>query len=194
MVGETYDLTVDASVDSSFYRTVNQTIVLARAGSVLVFGAHLEKFVAPPVPQFASATEITIADEGAICEAPALGCGVRLHAARVTIGGSSAVISPGQSKIVGAFFVAAFFLEMVDTGFCDSKSGTRVAGFRTDGGGGAAGGPEAAGCLPQTSDPQGYCAGAPLYSCPEIRLTQPPQGCICQDPFPTLDYVFCCCT
>ena len=65
--------------------------------------------------------------------------------------------------------------------------GTAAGRGGSGGSGGAAGGPEAAGCVRQTSDPQGYCPGEPLYACPERALTQSPQGCRCQDPFPTLE-------
>jgi hypothetical protein len=134
-VGDTYDLTVTVSIDQVLVTSVNQTIVLSRRGAVVVFGASMQRFGTPPLPQFPSATGITVADAGAICvSAPGI-CVAQPHAARVTIGAYTAVIPRGQSAAVGPFAVTVGqFEEYVGTGgTCDFKSTTRIVGFDAGG-------------------------------------------------------------
>jgi hypothetical protein len=131
-LGDTFDLTVDASTDSTLYRTVNQTVGLSRGGNLIAFAASLAQFFRPRLPPL-GAFGVTIADDGAVCAtAGSPGCTGRAHAARVTVGTDSAVVNAGQNVNVGWLsFTNSGFLENADTGACDSKSTTVMAGFRT---------------------------------------------------------------
>ena len=134
-VGDTFDMTIDASVDRVFYQTVNQTMVLARGGNIVVFAAGLQQFVAPPVPTL-DAFGLHVSDEGAFCmygATSAPGCISRPHTARVAASGSdtSIVLGPGQTAPIGGLSITLGQLtENFDTGACDVKSSTVMAGFR----------------------------------------------------------------
>ena len=102
---------------------------------------------------------------------------------------------------MSALRLAALTVALAACAGCSSQARDGDGGSAGDGGAGdvasgdgGAAGAEAAGCQKQGGDPQGYCASRPpLYTCPEAVLNQPPLGCTCQDAFPVLDYVFCCC-
>jgi hypothetical protein len=134
-VGDTFDMTIDASVDAVFYRTVNQTIVLARGGNLIVFAAGLQRFVSPPVPDL-DAFGLHVSDQGATCQEGGTlggGCVLRPHTALIAASGSDASIvlgSGGTAKIAGLSVTVGQFMELFDGGACDSKSSTVMAGFR----------------------------------------------------------------
>ena len=73
-----------------------------------------------------------IADDGMLCDRGiSLGCYVRPHAARVSVGGASAVIAGGEVQTIGDLSVTVGqFTVLADTGGCDGKSKTLIAGFR----------------------------------------------------------------
>jgi len=139
-VGDTFDLTVDAGVDSSaMYTTVNQTIVLTRNGNVMLFAANLQRYgyasgavTGVPVPRL-EAFSIAVTDAGALCDNPrVLGCIPRRHAARVAMGSdASIVLAGGQTGRIGDLSVTnGTFMEMADYANCDSKSYMLMAAFR----------------------------------------------------------------
>jgi hypothetical protein len=132
-VGSPFDLVVATAVDPTFFRTVDQTVVLARAGEPIVFAASMQKFYSLSVPQLTT-FGIEIADDGMVCDAGRAvsgTCYFRPHAARVSVGGASAVIAAGEIQSVGSFsFNIGQFSVFGDTGGCDAKSKTAIAGFR----------------------------------------------------------------
>jgi len=130
--GDVLDMTVAASADIAHFTTINQTIVLARAGKVVAFTAHLASFFDQPLPQLDS-FGIGVSDAGILCQRSnvADNCIVRPRAARVMIGTDIGTVADGQTRQVGGFsFSIGRFVQFVDTGFCDSKSETVMAGFR----------------------------------------------------------------
>jgi len=130
-VGDMFDLTVDAGSDPALYATINQTVVLARAGEAIVFAASLNRFYRLLVPEL-DAFGIQVTDAGAFCQGSInASCIPRVHAAHVTVAGQSADVKEGETASVGGFsFTVAVFTELADTGACDAKSKTAMAGFR----------------------------------------------------------------
>lgn len=131
-VGDTFDLTVDASVDTTLYRTVDQTIVLARDGSVMALAASLQHFFRPSVPDLRPFS-IAAIDEGALCQDPiGGGCIPRRHTMRVSMGSDASILlNDGQTKQIGDLsFTLGRFSELADPGSCDTKSPTAMAAFR----------------------------------------------------------------
>jgi hypothetical protein len=131
-VGDTFDLTIDAAVDQTLYRTTNQTIVLARDNDVIVFAASLQQFHQPPLPNLLP-FGIAVTDAGASCQNPAsFGCIDRPHTARIAIGSDASVlVAGGQTGRIGGLQITdGQFTELADAGNCDRKSSTVMAGFR----------------------------------------------------------------
>jgi hypothetical protein len=131
-VGDTFDLTVDASVGHTpFAGWVNQTIVLARDGNLMLFAASLAKYAGLAVPQL-EAFGIAITDYGAVCEGGdyALGCVGRTHAARVAVGGDAAFVPGRQVATAGWLSLTNGGFTEQTGGSCDAPSFTRIAGFR----------------------------------------------------------------
>jgi hypothetical protein len=133
-VGDTFDLTIDAGLDPTFYETINQTMVLGRGGDLILFAASLSRFYHLATPAL-DGFGIQISDAGAFpCSLAAgwAGCQTAPHAAYVAVGGDQATLGGGQtSTIAWLSFTNASFTELDDTGGCDSKSGTIMAGFRS---------------------------------------------------------------
>ena len=90
----------------------------------------LKGFGVPPLPQL-DAFGIAVTDAGALCETNTFSCLERPHAAHVAIGADSADLSWGTTQIGWLSFTNASFLQEKDTGFCDTKGNTLMAGFRT---------------------------------------------------------------
>jgi hypothetical protein len=107
-------------------------VVLARGGNLIVFAASLSHFYQLAVPQL-DAFAVQISDAGAFClDGISLGCIYRPHYARVAAGGDGVTVAAGQATTVGWLSVTmGSFTELADTGNCDSKSGTVMAGFRS---------------------------------------------------------------
>ena len=104
-VGDTFDLTIDASEDQTLYRSVDQTVVLSRYGHVIVFAATLSRFGGPPLPNLLP-FQIAVSDEGATCESASLGCRQRPHALRVSVATyASVAITGGRTGRIGPFSI-----------------------------------------------------------------------------------------
>jgi hypothetical protein len=134
-VGETYDLTAAAGIDAIFETTVDQTVTLLRGGRLVVFAAQLRKFGVPLLPDLHRAG-VVLEDGGLTCDqgpggSVSFSCGVRQHAVRVTTTtGGSAVVQPRQTtEVADLSFTSDSYDEYVDSGFCDTKSVTRMAAF-----------------------------------------------------------------
>jgi hypothetical protein len=130
-VDDAFDMTIQARVDPTLYPTLNQTIVLAQGSSLKVFASDQNGFGPPPLPKL-EAFGVAVTDVGALCQVEtAFGCVPRPHAVKVVTGTESATIAPGAStRIGGLSFTNGGFLELKDTGNCDSKGQTLMAGFR----------------------------------------------------------------
>jgi hypothetical protein len=132
-VDDAFDMTIQANVNTTFYSTLNQTVVLAHGSSLQVFASDQNTFVIPPLPNLA-AFGVMVTDSGAICqETNSLpgSCLHRPHAATVSNGTDSASVASGMTARIGWLsFTNALFLELKDTGGCDGKGQTLTAGFR----------------------------------------------------------------
>ena len=131
-VGDAFDLTVNGGVDATFYPTVNQTVVLSRAGQLIAFGSSTNQFYRLGLPNLA-AFGVDIADGGAVCGGPkdVTGCIPETHALVVTVDGSSATVMPGHASTIGWLsFAPGNTTVLADSGYCDAKSVTGMAGFR----------------------------------------------------------------
>jgi hypothetical protein len=132
-VGDTFDLTVDAALNQTLYGTVDQTVVLARNGDLLVFAASLQRFYRLALPDL-RAFDTAVLDEGAFCQSPSFfGCIPRPHTtARVSMAtDASILLRPGETGRIGDLsFTNGEFTELADTGNCDSKSRTQIAAFK----------------------------------------------------------------
>jgi hypothetical protein len=130
-VGDELDVTIEAAVDQTLYRTVDQTVVLSRDGQAIVFAAKLQRFGSPPLPDLLP-FGIAVSDAGASCESTSTACGQRSHALRVSVAtDASVLLAAGQTGAIGGFSVTNGSLnESVDSGGCDAKSTTLIAGFR----------------------------------------------------------------
>ncbi len=131
-VGDMFDMTVKAGRNSTFYSTVDQTLVLSRGGNLILFAAGLEKSFALTTPNL-DGFGIQVSDGGAFTcqDGTSSPCTARRHAARVSVGNDSATLGEGQSSNVGWLsFTNASFTELDDAGGCDALSPTVMAGFR----------------------------------------------------------------
>jgi hypothetical protein len=134
-VGDTFDLTVAAGRNSTFYASnLDQTMVLSRDGNLILFAAGLARSFQLATPNLA-AFGIQVSDAGeAAClnEVLSQPCTFRPHAAQVTVGVNSAFLTGGQTSTIGWLsFTNASFTELDDTGGCDAMSATVMAGFRS---------------------------------------------------------------
>jgi hypothetical protein len=130
-VGDELDLTIEAAVDQTLYRTVDQTIVLSRDGDAILFAAKLQRFGSPPLPNLLP-FGIAVSDAGPNCESTSTACGQRSHALRVSVATDAAlVLGAGHTGTIGGVSITNGGLnEFVDAGGCDTKSTTLFAGFR----------------------------------------------------------------
>jgi len=144
-VGDQLDFADDASAVPRAFSivTINQTVVLSRAGRLVLFTSSLKESpqvpgdVVPPVPLLLPALDafgVAVADGGAtcgslLCEAGGA-CAFRGHQALVTVGAQQAVVPPGQTAQLGnlSFSVLGFVEQGCD---CDGFSTTRMSGFMT---------------------------------------------------------------
>jgi hypothetical protein len=131
-VGDAFDLKVDASVDATFHPTVSQTVALSLAGKLIVFASNSSLFYRVGLPDL-TAFGVAIEDGGAFCgSAATTGCIPEAHALIVMVDGSRATVMPNHATTIGWLsFTAGNTTALVDTGFCDAKSGTGMAGFRS---------------------------------------------------------------
>jgi len=132
-VGDAFDLTINGGVDATFYPTVNQTVVLSRAGKLIAFGSSTSQFYRLGLPNLA-AFGIDIKDGGAVCGGPkdTYGCIPQTHALVVTVDGSSATVMPNRAATIGWLtFAPGNTTVLADSGNCDAKSVTGMSGFRT---------------------------------------------------------------
>jgi len=116
----------------SGFPVYNQSLVLARGGDLIVFAAALGRRTLP-VPDLGS-FGVTVSDDGAVCQRGGYSyCIGRSHRARVTMGGDSATLAGGETSTIGWLtFTVGFFNEEIDeSSFCDDKSSTRMAAFRS---------------------------------------------------------------
>ena len=140
-VGDRFDLTIDAAVDESLYRTVDQTVVLSREGNVILFGAKLQRFGRLlPLPNLLP-WGITFSDGGPTCTSASPTCAQTSHALRVSVAtDASILLSAGQTGTTGGLSVTnGGSTELFGNGNCDAKSTTQIAGFQSTGAGGSAG-------------------------------------------------------
>jgi len=130
-VGDQFDLNVGSAGNSIFYTTLDQTMTLSQGGHLMVFAGTRQQFGAALLPTVASA-ELMVEDAGESCKgAFDPSCGTAIHGARVSTPEASSLILPGQTIQVGTFsFSVDQFTQYIDTGFCDSKSNTRMAAFK----------------------------------------------------------------
>jgi hypothetical protein len=134
-VGDAYDLTLAARIDTFFEQTLDQTVTLLYGGKLVVFAAQLRKFGLPSLPNLERAG-IALEDAGIVCgdsrgTPVGPGCGLRQHAVRVTTTtGTSVVVQPGQTTgVADLSFTSGNYDELIDNGSCDTKSVTRMAAF-----------------------------------------------------------------
>jgi hypothetical protein len=139
-VGDAFDMTIDAKLDTTFYPTTDQILVLERNGDVVLFAADLQRFGSPPLPNLLP-FEIAVSDAGSTCQISSFICPQRSHALRVSIAtDANVVVARGESATIGGMSITNGGLnEFIDTGGCDSKSSTTFAGFRLAGAGGTGG-------------------------------------------------------
>jgi len=130
-VNGTFDMTVQGGIEqSSFYTSLNQTIVLAHGTDLALFASTLSRHGVPPLPAL-DAFGIGVTDAGARCEIPPeISCTDYPHAVHVTVGTTSADVSVGTAKVGWLSFTNGRFLEPTG-GSCDEKGRTLMAGFRT---------------------------------------------------------------
>jgi hypothetical protein len=137
-VGTVFDLTVNATKAYPSAGT-SQQIVLAHAGQLVLFSAHLTRF---PIATFASlpspnleAYGIKITATEPLCETTFPGvCRTRQHAARVTLGKDSGTVAPGETVKVGSFSFSSSYYEVTDFlgGGCDLPAAAVMAGFNVN--------------------------------------------------------------
>jgi hypothetical protein len=133
-VGDSFDMTVQASVDMTFYRSVDQTVVLAHGSNLVMFASIRSSFNGPPPPQL-DAFGITVTNEGASCvtspNAPPGFCVGLGYAARVTVGADAATFYSRTRQIGWLTFTIGEFSGPGPNCTGDSKSRALTGGFRT---------------------------------------------------------------
>jgi len=130
-VDDTFDMTVQGGVNSFFYKSISQTLILAHGSDLVVFASVLTSFSYPPLPLL-DAFGIAVTDAGARCEGPTtVGCINRPHTVHVTVGTDGADVASGTAAVGWLSFTNAAYMELHDTGNCDSKDYSQMAGFRT---------------------------------------------------------------
>lgn len=148
-VGDKFDLTIDAAPDQNVYRSLSQTVVLARDGNAIVFAAYLLRYGSPLMPNLLP-FGIALSDAGITCTSRSTGCELSWHALRVSVAtDASIVLEGGQTGTIGGFSVTNAGIDETPDGIngCGSKTLTVVAGFRLPGSGGA-GGARGPACAP----------------------------------------------
>ena len=129
--GDAFDLSVTAAIDAATPASLNQTIVLSRAGKLVFFTSTLKQYGWPLLPDL-SAYGIAITDYGPICILP--GDCERQHAARVTTASAARNLLVHSHAKVGDLSVSVeLFHELAKAGACtrDAKSVTQMGGFAT---------------------------------------------------------------
>jgi len=127
-VGDVFDMTLDAWVDQGLYDSVNQTLVLARGGNLVLFASWLAGSNGLPLPSL-DAYGIGLSDDGPTCER-SIGCMDLPHAVRVANETGSAVAAVEQTVVIGNLsFSNGRTLSYPDT-VCDDKAWSQVGGFR----------------------------------------------------------------
>jgi len=131
--GDAFDLTIDATMDTIFYPTLNQTVVLSRAGKLILFGARMSKFGVAPLPTNLGSFGLSFQDQGAVCDDQAIvNCRRRAHAVRISFGSATAdVVEPATAQLGSLSVSVAAFEELRDTGNCDTKADAIIVGFAT---------------------------------------------------------------
>ncbi len=133
-VGDTFDLTINAGHDSTFYQqNLDQMMVLSRDGNLVFFAAGLDRSFQLATPNL-DAFGIQISDAGAVsCQTGSFGaCLLRPHGAHVAVGGDDTIVTERQTSTIGWLSITnASFTEWDDTGGCDALSATIMAGFRS---------------------------------------------------------------
>lgn len=141
-VGDQLDFADDASATPRAFSivTINQTLVLSRAGRLVLFSSSLKQLpqdVGPAVPLLVpmlDAFGIAVEDGGATCGSPLCDgsrmCAFRGHQALVTLGAQQVVVPPAQTAQLASlsFSVLGFVEQGCD---CDGFSTTRMSGFMT---------------------------------------------------------------
>ena len=130
-IGDAFDLSVTAAVDAAPPASLNQTIVLSRAGKLMFFTSSLRQHGWPLLPDL-SAYGIAITDFGPVCVLPG-DCEVQ-HAARVTTASAARNLLVHSNANVGNLSVSVeLFHELGNAGACtrDAKSMTKMGGFAT---------------------------------------------------------------
>lgn len=133
-MGETYGLTVQASADNTFFKTLDQTIILARGPDLVLLASNAQRFGGAPLPAL-DAFGVSVSDGGAVCDtnptASMQSCRGILHAVHVIVGTDAANLLGGTTTKLGWLsFTNASFTESRGNN-CDSKATTTVAGFRS---------------------------------------------------------------
>ena len=129
--GDAFDLTIDAAMDTILYPTLNQTVVLSRAGKLILFGTRMSKFGVAPLPTNLGSFGLSFQDQGAVCDDGAtVNCRRRAHAVRISFGSAKAdVVEPATAQVGSLSASVAAFEELRDTGNCDTKADAIIVGF-----------------------------------------------------------------
>jgi hypothetical protein len=118
--------------------TLSQSVVVTRGGKTILvtwFGSADAIFPGSPkgvgAPAPVTIAGVNLADDGIICEYYDFpSCQIQPHRALITVGASSAAVSPGQSVSVGGLqVVLQRFEDDVDLGSCDKLGHLTFAAF-----------------------------------------------------------------
>jgi hypothetical protein len=129
-VGDAFDLVVDASTGGvPFTTTVDETIVFARAGSLVAFTSSRSDFQLPQLDAYG----MNIADGGrGVSSGGGATCNYTRHGAAVTVAGSCTDVWPSEAVRLGnlSFVLAMYDVLDVRGGTCDGPSShILMAGF-----------------------------------------------------------------
>jgi len=127
-IGDTFDMTLDAWLEQTAGDAFNQSLVLARDGTLFVFASAMEAFGDLLLPHLDS-FGVDLADAGALCQLT-IGCQDRPHAIQVTTLSAAGAIAAGQTTTIGDFSITnGRTIEFGETD-CDWKNRSQVGGFR----------------------------------------------------------------
>ncbi len=126
MPGDAVDL--DVATSELFFQGLAQQIVLSRGGSVLAFAA-LSRYGTTSLADYGISIQMgaaTCADSN---------CSFTHYDSQVNVGGTEAVLAPGQSALVGTLSISLGRSDVwnptTTNGACDASNIFQVAGFDT---------------------------------------------------------------
>jgi hypothetical protein len=123
-VGEALDLKLTGGYVSAPFPAATQLIVVSRAGKLVLFG------LVGGTMSGAITDGVTLQDADVACD-PGGGCRWIADRARITVGGTAALIDPGHAKIVGDLSLAVdrFHRFNPGGGGCDGNNEARMGGY-----------------------------------------------------------------